>query len=76
MEEFCSVLQKLITINLSYYNQTKDTLLKHINYWNSYDKHTKRKFIFYIIDDSSKIPVNEFFTGLLDSDKKYFRLKP
>ena len=52
-------MEKLITINLSYYNQKKEVLLKHINYWNSFDKHTKRKYSFFIIDDCSKIPVNE-----------------
>ena len=56
-------MDKLITINLSYYNQSKETVLKHINYWNNYDKHTKRKFTFFIIDDCSKIPINELLKG-------------
>ena len=52
-------MNKLITINLSYYNQPKEIILKHINYWNSFEKNIKRKFTFFIIDDNSKIPINE-----------------
>ena len=52
----------LITVNLSYYNQTEAILKKHLNYWISYPKDVKDKFIFFIIDDGSKIPIQELIT--------------
>jgi len=70
-------MEKLITINLSYYNQPKDVILKHIDYWNSYDKYTKRKFTFFIIDDCSKIPINELLKGVYfkNLDIHYYRVQ-
>lgn len=52
-------MNKLITINLSYYNQSKSILLKHIDYWKSYPNNIKELFTFFIIDDCSKIPAEE-----------------
>ena len=49
---------KLITINLSYYNQSKEILQKHLKYWHSYPQEIKDKFTFFIIDDCSRVPIN------------------
>lgn len=70
-------MEKLITINLSYYNQKKEVLLKHINYWNSFDKYTKRKYSFFIIDDCSKIPINELLkdTYFKNLDISFYRVQ-
>lgn len=48
----------LITVNISYYNQSKEVLLKHINAWNNIPNSIKGYFIFNIIDDCSNVPIN------------------
>lgn len=55
-------MTKSITISLSYYNQSRDTLLKHITYWQSYPTKVRQRISFQIIDDCSKIPINELIT--------------
>ena len=52
-------MSKLITVCLSYYNQPKEVVLRHLNYWKSYNTETSKRFIFFIIDDCSKIPIHE-----------------
>jgi UDP-glucuronate 4-epimerase len=49
--------EKLITINLSYYNQSKEVLIRHLEYWKTFEN--KNNFTFFIIDDCSKISVKE-----------------
>lgn len=61
-------MQKLITVNLSYYNQPKNILFKHIEYWKTYPQEIKNKFTFFIIDDCSKIPAEEFLKEIDTSD--------
>ena len=48
---------KLITIGLSYYNQPKNTLIRHIEHWKQFTN--KDMFGFCIVDDCSKIPAYE-----------------
>ncbi len=55
---------KLITVILSYYNQPKGTLLRHVQHWKQFDTQTKNSFCFYIIDDASKTPASK----LLESE--------
>jgi hypothetical protein len=50
-------MDKLITINLSYYNQDIKVLKEHINTWSNFDKPIRDRFSFFIMDDGSKIPV-------------------
>ena len=50
-------MSKLITINLSYYNQSKEILLKHIEYWNSTPKEIRVQMTFFIIVDCSKVHI-------------------
>ena len=50
-------MDKLITINLSYYNQDAKVLKEHINAWSTFDKPIRDRFSFFIMDDGSKIPV-------------------
>ena len=57
-----------ITVNLSYYNQPKECLLRHINLWKSYPKKIRDKFTFFIIDDCSKIPAEELLKSENISD--------
>lgn len=54
----------LITVNISYYNQSKEVLLKHIDAWKSINKSVRDFFIFNIIDDCSKIPVNKLLENI------------
>lgn len=58
-------MNKLITFNLSYYNQSKDILMKHINYWKAFPDEIRNLFTFFIIDDGSKFPV---YDSLKDED--------
>ena len=69
--------KKLITINLSYYNQPKDTLIRHLNYWKKFKKDVKDKFTFFIIDDCSKVSVKEILSDVdfEDLDIKLYRVK-
>ena len=46
-----------ITIILSYYNQAKEVLIRHIDNWKQFTN--INEFTFFIIDDCSKIPVNK-----------------
>ena len=50
---------KLLTINLSYYNQDKQIILKHLNVWDSYPQKLKDQLTFFIIDDGSRIPLSQ-----------------
>ena len=56
-------MDKLITINLSYYNQI-DFLKKHINIWNSFPCFIKKYFVFFVIDDCSKINALEILKDI------------
>ena len=56
-------MQKLITVNLSYYNQPKDVIMKHLEYWHSYPEEIKDKITFFIIDDCSKIHISDLITN-------------
>ena len=68
---------KLITINLSYYNQSKEIILKHLDYWHSYPQEVKDKLTFFIIDDCSKVPINEILTkdDIKELDVVIYRVK-
>lgn len=67
---------KKITICLSYYNQSKETLIRHLNYWNNFDNNIKQYYTFQIIDDCSKIPINNLLSKDLfnDLDIKLYRV--
>ena len=52
-------MNKVITISLSYYNQDKETLVRHIENWKEFPVEVREKFTFFIIDDCSKIPAHE-----------------
>jgi hypothetical protein len=54
--------EKSITVILSYYNQPKSTLIRHIEYWKTFEE--KRRFTFFIIDDASKQPVHELLKDI------------
>ena len=49
-----------LTISLSYYNQGKEAFLKHLELWKTYDN--KIKFI--IVDDGSKIPLEDLLKDM------------
>ena len=68
-------MNKLITVNLSFYNQSDYILLKHIEYWNSYPKEIKDKFTFFIIDDCSKKPASEIVKEKYDLDLHIYRVE-
>ena len=66
-------MNKLITINLSYYNQSREILMKHINEWREFPKEF---FTFFIIDDGSKIPIHKILKNeKLDFDLHIYRVK-
>ena len=44
-------MDKLITINLSYYNQDVKVLKNHINAWSNIDSQIRDRFSFFIMDD-------------------------
>jgi hypothetical protein len=68
-------MNKLITINLSFYNQSDNMLLKHINTWESYPDDIKNLFTFYIIDDASKKPASEIIKKETDLDLHLYRVE-
>ena len=70
-------MEKLITVNLSYYNQPKNILMEHINNWKSFPKEIKDLFRFFIIDDASKISIEELLKteNLEDIDIHLYRVK-
>ena len=70
-------MNKLITVNLSYYNQPKDVLMQHINNWKKFPEHIKKQFTFFIIDDCSKKPVIDLLKNedLKDLDLHIYRVK-
>lgn len=53
---------KTITINLSYYNQPIETIVRHIDNWKKYPEDIKKNFTFFIIDDCSKVPLVELLS--------------
>ena len=50
---------KKITVNLSYYNQPKKTLIRHLDNWKKFKKEIRDQFSFVVIDDCSKIPAKK-----------------
>ena len=70
-------MEKIITVNLSYYNQPKNILMEHINNWKSFPKEIKDLFRFFIIDDASKISIEELLKteNLEDIDIHLYRVK-
>ena len=70
-------MSKLITINLSYYNQNKNILMKHIQYWHSFPQDVKDLMTFFIIDDGSKINISDLITNddIAGLDVRIFRVK-
>ena len=50
---------RTLTYSLSYYNQGKEAIMKHINMWKEYPKEIRDKISFYLMDDCSKEPLNE-----------------
>jgi hypothetical protein len=52
------IMNKLIKICLSYYNQRKQSLIRHILHWKEFPLEIREQFTFFIIDDSSKICVD------------------
>lgn len=67
-------MSKLITINLSYYNQPKSILMAHIDNWKSFNN--KNIYTFIIIDDGSTIPITEVLKSedLSDLDIHIYRV--
>lgn len=67
---------KLITINLSYYNQSREMLAKHLTLWNKYPYQIMKYFTFFIIDDGSKTDIKEMLKTLPNSnlDLRVFRV--
>lgn len=53
-----------LTFSLTYYNQGIIPLLKHIELWQSYPKEIKDRINFIIIDDCSKIPLEDLIKNL------------
>lgn len=53
----------LITVNLSYYNQPKSIVLKHLNYWKKFNTNTLKYFTFIIIDDGSRVPIDKMLSN-------------
>ena len=70
-------MNKLITINLSYYNQSKDILIRHINYWKAFPDEIRNLFTFFIIDDGSKLPAYDLLKDedLTNIDLHLYRIK-
>ena len=66
---------KKITILLSYYNQSKNTLIRHIEHWKSFE--SKHEFSFSIIDDASRIHVTELLEDVdyTDLDLHVYRVQ-
>ena len=56
-----------LTYSLSYYNQGKEAIVKHINIWKEYPKEIRERISFYLMDDCSKEPLQEI---LKDEDFK------
>lgn len=50
---------KLITIILSYFNEDKEDIYRHLNNWNNFSESVKDQVSFIIVDDCSKIPINK-----------------
>jgi hypothetical protein len=57
-------MNKTITISLSYYNQDKKTLVRHIESWKEFPVEIREKFSFFIIDDCSKIPAHDLLKDI------------
>ena len=60
---------KLITIILSYYNQPRKMLEKHLTLWKYFPPYIQKYFTFLIIDDASRESIQEFL-----SQKEYQKL--
>lgn len=67
---------KLITVNLSYYNQSKDMVLKHLSYWKQFSSEVLEKMTFFIIDDGSKVPISDILSNddIKGIDVRIFRI--
>ena len=67
---------KLITIMLSYYNQT-EFMKYHLKVWKEYPENIKDKFTFFIMDDCSKENANDVLKNidLKDLDLHIYRSK-
>jgi len=66
---------KKITLCLSYYNQSKDVLKKHLNYFNLFDDFVKDQFYISIIDDCSKIPIDDLIKNDEELNNLYLKNK-
>ena len=68
---------KMITICLSYYNQSLNILLKHIENWKSFPNNILDQFKFCIVDDCSKIPIDQMLkdVDLSNLSIKLYRVK-
>lgn len=66
-----------LTYSLSYYNQGKEAIMKHINLWKEYPTDIKKKISFYLMDDCSKQPLNEVLKNedLGDLDIHIYRVE-
>jgi hypothetical protein len=51
-----------LTLCISYFNQDKNDLLMHLNYYKSYSEEAKKKIKLLIIDDCSKIGINKLLS--------------
>lgn len=53
-----------LTFSLSYYNQGLDAFLKHLELWKNYDTNIKKEINFMIVDDGSKVPLEELIKDI------------
>lgn len=65
-------MPRLITLQLSYYNQPAGMLRKHIESWIRFEPAVLDKFSFTIVDDCSRVPVDQI---LQDIDMTLLSLK-
>jgi hypothetical protein len=59
-----------LTFCLSYYNQGLNILNKHIELWKKYDKEIKKRITFMILDDCSKISLEDLIKNIDLEDLK------
>ena len=53
-----------LTFSLSYYNQGLGAFLKHLEIWKKYDTNIKKEINFIIVDDGSKVPLEELIKDI------------